>query len=279
MRAGAFVSYRRGDTAPQAGRLYDLLVDRLGRQSVFMDANSIEPGRDFTQAIESAISDSSTVIVLIGQDWLSIKNSSGVRRIDTANDYVRTEIEAAIRSGLHIVPLLVNGAEMPAANDLPATIRPLCTRQAVMADDFSFLRDIEPVLDVVERLSSSAMPSWVGEVRQPPTGLKRWDARVLYNQLGTFKDAKWGILLESGAGRFRVEFSSHRFGRKIQVNGRTEWTGGLRDLRRCQIPIHDGAATNFLSFDGDGLDVMPRRWVIRIDGSDLLDFVWGRGAS
>jgi hypothetical protein len=274
--ATTFISYRRGDTAPQAGRLYDLLIERFGQQSVFMDVDSIEPGADFVRAINSAIAGSSTAIILIGRNWLSSRTSKGARRLDNASDYVRVEIETAIESGLHVVPLLINGATMPRPDELPGRMRPLCTRNALIVDDISFRRDVAPVLEllVARFKDSSRLPS--GDTSRTQRSHKRWTANILYNQLGVMKDPKWGALLRSPSREYRIEFGSTLISRRIRVNGRTEWTGGLRDVSRCKIAIRDGDDTHLLSFGGGACEKwFPENndWVIRVDGADVLHFV------
>jgi hypothetical protein len=42
-----FVSYRRSDSAADAGRLYDALSASFGQRSVFMDIDTLQPGQDF----------------------------------------------------------------------------------------------------------------------------------------------------------------------------------------------------------------------------------------
>ena len=39
-----FISYRRDDSAAQAGRLYDRLEGHFGQGQVFMDVDAIKPG-------------------------------------------------------------------------------------------------------------------------------------------------------------------------------------------------------------------------------------------
>jgi hypothetical protein len=61
-----FICYRREDTAANAGRLADALVERFGRNSVFMDVDTIEPGVDFNDEIDRAIGQCDVLIALIG---------------------------------------------------------------------------------------------------------------------------------------------------------------------------------------------------------------------
>ena len=44
-----FVSYRREDAEGEAGRLFDDLVAQFGEDSVFLDVEAIEVGRDYSQ--------------------------------------------------------------------------------------------------------------------------------------------------------------------------------------------------------------------------------------
>jgi hypothetical protein len=50
-RLSIFVCYRRDDTVDAAGRLYDALVARFGRESVFLDIDSIDPGVNFGEVV------------------------------------------------------------------------------------------------------------------------------------------------------------------------------------------------------------------------------------
>jgi hypothetical protein len=90
-----FISYRRTDTAPFAGRLYDYLAESFGADQVFMDVDTIDPGVDFVRAIEQAIASCEVLLVLIGPLWLDATNEEGRRRIDDPHDYVRLGIESA----------------------------------------------------------------------------------------------------------------------------------------------------------------------------------------
>ncbi len=92
------VSYRRADTAQIAGRVIDRLVASYGINNVFKDVDSIPLGADFRVFIRDLISICDVMIILIGQHWLDASDETG-RRLDDSNDFVRLEIEEALRNG------------------------------------------------------------------------------------------------------------------------------------------------------------------------------------
>ena len=136
-----FLSYRRDDSAGFAGRLSDELEAQLGTGSVFRDVDDIRPGEDFVAAINNQLKEVSAVLVMIGPHWLAA-DSSGQRRLDKADDFVRLEIQAALASGKPVIPLLVGGATMPTQADLPPEIADLTRRQAVVLSDVDWKADI-----------------------------------------------------------------------------------------------------------------------------------------
>lgn len=144
---GLFISYRRDESQDIVGRMYDWLINKIPAKSVFLDVDSIPGGSDFRAAIESSVQASGVMLVVIGQKWLDLRDASGQRRLDNTRDPVRMEIEAAIRHGVHIIPILVHGASMPSESALPADVASLSYRNALpvrSGPDFS--RDMERVL-------------------------------------------------------------------------------------------------------------------------------------
>jgi hypothetical protein len=117
--ARIFLSYRREDSAGHAGRIFDHLNGGFGYGRVFMDVEGIEAGENFAKAIEEAIAGCDTVVAVIGKRWAGEADSFGNRRIDDPEDYVRQEIETALRLGVELVPVVVGGADFPHKQDLP----------------------------------------------------------------------------------------------------------------------------------------------------------------
>jgi TolB-like protein/Tfp pilus assembly protein PilF len=127
------ISYRRDDSSPITGRLYDHLQAKFGPQSVFMDIDSIRPGVDFREQINETISHADAVIAIIGRRWLG-EQPDGSRRIDDPNDFVRLEIASALKSKIPVIPVLVDDAPMPKQEKLPPDLEPLVYRQALPLD-------------------------------------------------------------------------------------------------------------------------------------------------
>ena len=97
-RAGVnvFICYRQDDSDGFAGRIYDRLASRLGREHVFFDVDDIEPGSDWVEVLSQRVSRCDAMIVVIGRNWLSTADKDGRRRLDNFSDFVRIEIEAAL---------------------------------------------------------------------------------------------------------------------------------------------------------------------------------------
>ena len=117
-----FLSYRRQDSSSATGRLADRLEEHFGPGRVFRDHQSINPGEDFTEAIRRAVSTSTVMLAIIGPDWLTAQGSDGKRRLDQPTDFVRQEIETALQAHVPVIPVLVEGAQMPARETLPKSI-------------------------------------------------------------------------------------------------------------------------------------------------------------
>ncbi|HMG74469.1 MAG TPA: AAA family ATPase [Pyrinomonadaceae bacterium] len=148
-----FISYRREDSADVTGRIYDHLVAAFGRENVFKDVDAIPYGADFREEIQHALSDAALVLTVIGTQWLGNLEKDSRRRIDSPNDPVRAEIEAALRSNVRIIPLLVRGGCMPSEAELPEAIKALSYRTAIdIRDDPDFHGDMGRLIASIHSL-------------------------------------------------------------------------------------------------------------------------------
>jgi hypothetical protein len=145
-----FISYRREETAYPAGWLYDRLANHYGGGQVFKDVDSIELGDDFVAVITSAVGSCDVLLAMIGEQWLTITDEHGQRRLDDPDDFVRLEIEAALTRGVRVIPILVDGARMPRAEELPHSLVPLRRRQALELSPSRFEYDTGRLLKVLD---------------------------------------------------------------------------------------------------------------------------------
>jgi len=139
-----FISYRRVDSEDVTGRIYEHLTKEIDADGVFKDVDDIPYGARFRQKIREAIDAADIMLVIIGSDWLSVTNDDGGRRIDSASDCVRFEIETALSADIRVIPVLVKNAKMPQAEELPESIRALadCNAAQVRQDpDFGIDMD------------------------------------------------------------------------------------------------------------------------------------------
>jgi hypothetical protein len=141
--ADIFVSYRRADSIDVVGRICDYLHVRFGEERVFHDVDSILFGQDFRDVIAEAISKSKVMLAVVGDQWADAADPNGVRRLDQPDDYVRVEVSTALQRGIPLIPVLVENASMPPANQLPEALRELVYRNgAPVRPDPDFPNDM-----------------------------------------------------------------------------------------------------------------------------------------
>jgi formylglycine-generating enzyme required for sulfatase activity len=170
--ARMFISYRRDDTGGYSLLLFDRLARVFGRNQIFMDIDSLEPGRDFVEVIQKAVGSCDALLALIGKQWLTIADENGCRRIDMPEDFVRLEIAAALERNIRVIPVLVRGARMPSSDELPEVLRPLARRHAVALSDGRIDYDLQRLVGVLGRLptrSGEAAQSWLDTLARPAT--------------------------------------------------------------------------------------------------------------
>jgi tetratricopeptide (TPR) repeat protein len=145
-----FISYRREETAYAAGWLFDRLVDRFGRDQIFKDVDSIQLGEDFVEVIKTAVGSCDVLIALVGNQWLTIADERGTRRLDNPHDFVRLEIEAALERNVRVIPVLVEGARMPRGEELPPSLAAPVRRNALELSPSRFEFDSNRLLRVLD---------------------------------------------------------------------------------------------------------------------------------
>lgn len=154
-----FISYRRGDSAGHSGRLFDALQRRFGAERLFRDLEDLEPGVNFPEALGRALSQCDVMLAMIGPTWVSASGSSG-RRLEQKDDFVRLEVATGLaRNDVRVIPVLVNGATMPLAVDLPEDLKGLPVRNAFELSDSRWDYDVNRLGDTLAKLLKTKVPS------------------------------------------------------------------------------------------------------------------------
>lgn len=151
MAGKIFINYRRGDEPGFAQALLGRLEQAFPADRLFIDVDNIPPGEDFIRVIELQVVQCDVLLAMIGKSWLGAKDEDGGRRLDDPNDFVRIEIESALRQGKRVIPVLVHDARMPRSDELPEAIRPLATRNAVRLTHERFRADVQGLVRALEK--------------------------------------------------------------------------------------------------------------------------------
>lgn len=148
--AKIFISYRRDDTGKTVWRLFDWLERQFGATDVFFDREVIGPGDKFPRVLEHRLAESEVLIAVIGPRWLTIADDRGQPRLWADHDYVAYEVSSALSRTKRVIPVLVDGARMPAHEELPPALSGLADNQALSLDDAHFRPDFEKLVDAVK---------------------------------------------------------------------------------------------------------------------------------
>lgn len=146
------ISYRREDSADVTGRIDDRLVQQFGREAVFIDVDSKAYGQDFRTHIDEQIAMCDVFLAVIGPDWMGPLDSQGKTRLEAPRDFVRIEIESALKRQIPVIPVFVRGARMPAAERLPTSLQDLSYRHGLeVRSGTDFHTDMDRLIKVLNQ--------------------------------------------------------------------------------------------------------------------------------
>jgi TIR domain len=151
MSGNIFINYRRGDEPGFTQALVGRLEQVFSAERLFIDVDHIPPGEDFVRVLEAQVAQCDVLLAVIGKGWLDAADGGGHRRLDDPNDFVRVEIESALKLGKRVIPVLVNDAHMPRADQMPEALRPLATRNAVRLTHERFRADVQGLVGALQR--------------------------------------------------------------------------------------------------------------------------------
>jgi len=185
-----FISYRRGDSAGYAGRIYDRLAAHFGADAIFMDVDTIEAGVDFVEVLQNAVKSCDVLIALIGRRWLNIQDVTGQRRLDTPEDFVRIEVAAALERDIRVIPVLVDGVTMPRSTELPDNLIALARRNALQVNHDSFNADSQRLISQLELALEAAERAKAEKVRREQEAREKKAAEERRRQEAAAKAAR-----------------------------------------------------------------------------------------
>jgi hypothetical protein len=146
MVAKVFVSYRRDDSSGYAGRVHDRLEREFGANLLFMDVDAIPLGVNFIKVLREEVSKCDVLLAVIGSNWLGSRDEEGIRRLDNPNDFVRLEIATALHRDIPVIPILLDGAKIPKADQLPKDLKELALRNALDVRHTTFHTDMNKLI-------------------------------------------------------------------------------------------------------------------------------------
>jgi serine/threonine protein kinase len=148
-----FICYRREDSLDATDRLYEKLAAHFGEDFVFMDVDTIPPGRDFRQYLSQSVRECDVLLAIIGDHWLGSQTPAGRQRLEDPADFVRLEIQTALQSEIPVVPVLVGQASMPAESELPPCLARLAYHHAAeVRAGYGYARNVEKLIQSIEHL-------------------------------------------------------------------------------------------------------------------------------
>jgi hypothetical protein len=112
---------------------------------------------------EWALDGCDAVLVMIGPGWQAAATPQGTPRLFEADDHVRLELSRALHRNVPLIPVLVGGAGLPAATELPDDLQGLVHRQGVILHDETWHQDVEGLLRSLR-----------GQPAAPPGRRRRW---------------------------------------------------------------------------------------------------------
>jgi len=125
MMPAIFISYRKqGVDKASALHLAMDMRESLGQDAVFLD-EQLGVGRFEDQLLKN-VQSCRAMLAVIGPDW-----NKRITELQNPGDWVRRELEAGLKRGILMVPVMVDEAQLPGVSDLPDSLRSLFDYQVV----------------------------------------------------------------------------------------------------------------------------------------------------
>lgn len=305
MSAGCvFLSYRRDDSAGYARALGDALALEFGAARVFIDVDDIAAGQAFGDVIQQRLGSAKLLLVLIGSRWLG-EREGGTPRVFDADDFVRREVATCLARGAVVLPVLLDGAAMPKAQQLPPELQALVGRQALTLDNARYADDLQRLMDAVRAVIGVPMASTPAPQRRTALALAlAAGATVLLAAAGAW----WGLAQRQDErrnerqnepaaaragvnGRWMAEidygWANARFTETLDLQGEAQLLSGTASFLRVPRVIVEGQLVGeTLAFSTRSTEVLGResreivhRYRLRFVGDELRGTMQTEGGS
>jgi hypothetical protein len=113
---------------------------------------SIKPGDDFVEVLSTQVGACDVMLAIIGPRWRDLL----VGRASDPADFVTIEIRTAFGMGKRVIPVLVGGASIQHADELPEAIQPLARRNAVGLRPERFKADCQGLVTALKEQLAGA---------------------------------------------------------------------------------------------------------------------------
>jgi formylglycine-generating enzyme required for sulfatase activity len=147
MTKKVFINYRRNQNLKDAQLLENVLQRTFGDSGVFLDNSGLDGGENWRRTLATEIDQSAAMAALIGKDWVLASDKGGARRLNDSDDAVRFEIARAISRDIPVLPILIDGASMPGAGEVPHDLLPLLDQHAMLLRSDSFNEDAKRIAE------------------------------------------------------------------------------------------------------------------------------------
>jgi hypothetical protein len=203
-----YVSSRRSDSGSVPGRIIAGLGGAFGLKNVTVSGET-PPG----PRLEYAITPCDALLVIMGDQWATAQNQYGFSSLYDPTDFVRVEVETALRLNKTIVPVLVNTAAMPASANLPPALAPLLDKQAVrVRDGADFDADMDALIAHIDPQASKPAPKPAEPAHHIFLSYSRKDTPVMQRLRDDLRAAGLGVWaddnLEPGTSAWEKSISA-----------------------------------------------------------------------
>ena len=186
-----FISYRREDSSGHVLALLPALRGHFGADRIFKDTDNIPPGADFLKFIKNELESCSVLLAIIGREWLTIQDPRlKRRRLDNPDDFLRVEVASALKNErIRVIPVLIERAPMPSAQDLPSDLAELAFRNAIELSDVRWDSDVRLLIDAIEHAVAESAAKPQAPARPGLLDLQKRRAREIASQLENARQA------------------------------------------------------------------------------------------